>query len=183
MPRSDASRSRSRSECRHNSLADLQIRAASASTRTSLAESLVPEVQDLSRMQMFLQAAIQEARTRFPLAHGTQPGRARVVRHSGHPTNAWLHTTCWDQSSPMTIAEQVSEVAKWIPPYINPFFIEPSYLACVAEMVCSPSIAMIWNRRLEAWTFIAVATRGSNSVYMLEYRFERTHSILKFVHL
>ena len=182
MPRHNASRSRSRSELRNTCLAGSQIHAVSVRPPTSSAVPLVSERQGLSSMQVFLQTAIQESRTRFPSSYGTHTGRARVVRHSGDPENAWLHTTCWDQSSTMTRAEQVSEVAQWTPPHINPFFIEQAYLSCIAEMVCSPSIAMIWSRRLEAWTFISVASRETNNVYMLEYRFERKQWIPNFVH-
>ena len=178
MPQQTASRSRSRSltarDCQtesHNHAVPSEISMSSLSTtQASSASQVVPLSEDLMAMQLFLQAAIQESQTNWPSAYS---GLRHVVRHNGHPGSTWLHPTGWDQSSPMTKAEQVSEVAQWTPAHINPFFIEPSYLSCVAQIVCSPSVALIWNHRLEEWTFTAAASRETNRVYRLTYRCER----------
>jgi len=178
MPHQNASRSRSRSLTTRNGqteslnravLNDISISTPST-THASSASQLVSQSQDLISMQLFLHSAIQETQTRFPSAY-SRP--RHVVRHNGHPGTTWLHPISWDQSSPMTQSEQVAEVARWTPANINPFFIEPSYLSCIAGMVCSPSVALIWNDRLEAWTLTAAASRENNCVYKLEYRFER----------
>ena len=177
MPRQNASRSRSRSltarDCQtesHNHVVPIEISMSSSSSlQASFAMEDGSQNQDLVSMQLFLRAAIQEAQTRWPSVYNRQ---THVVRHDGHPGQTWLHPIGWDNLVPMTTAQQISEVARWTPACINPFFIEPSYLSCIAQIVCSPSVALIWNHRLEAWTFTA-ATARETVIYRLEYRWQR----------
>ena len=181
MPRLNASRSRSRSLTARNHYeaspsnpsshaVPIEINNSSSSgTQTYLAADNVSQNQDLVSMQLFLRAAIQEAQTRWPSVYNRQ---THVVRHDGHPGHTWLHPIGCEQFELTTTAQQVSEVARWTPACINPFFIEPSYLSCIAQIVCSPSVALIWNHRLEAWTFTAAAARET-VIYRLEYRWQR----------